>query len=424
MRNNRRYDLSDRLIHIFRDLDLSHDDAPQTPQWWGYGSRDDDDKLSAHFLQRHAIRQGRLWATWSFRTTGRTIYGPRPAVCFTEMPIAAFIETALARNLRGEAISPFAIVLPKRALFQIGARPVIYGLTGTPPPAKVEVDGARMLPDGVLPRHEQYRYAAFDGHQGRPDWSHEREWRWPLQGRAWRDPDGLPPAHSDDLPGLDLDHPDMAGLGVIVANQEQARWVVGDILTKVDRGDIAADHYEFVLAYETISDWRELRDYEKMQRKVAEYAIDLAPFFAMSEKRARARIAKLDAWFVKAHKKASRKHCGGDLPCGKCWLWIGGNQHPLVRALVAMGRITVSTDGFYLIEVSSGSGDSSTERQVDAIERVARKLRRRLGLSATSYRVVSGDDPEGVRYFGDTLDDDFIYNSSGVGTGSLDSSVF
>ena len=44
-----------------------------------------------------AIRNGRLWATWSYRNNAGTIYGSSPAVCFTEMPIAAFLESGELR---------------------------------------------------------------------------------------------------------------------------------------------------------------------------------------------------------------------------------------------------------------------------------------------------------------------------------------
>jgi hypothetical protein len=49
-----------------------------------------------------------------------------------------------------------------------------------------------------LPASEQYRYVAYNPAHGGLDWSHEREWRWPLEGEPWED-DGSPPGEADEL---------------------------------------------------------------------------------------------------------------------------------------------------------------------------------------------------------------------------------
>jgi hypothetical protein len=59
--NNDRYDLSNRLIHFFRRVDISGDDAPPWPQHLNYASIDEGEELlEPLFLLRHAIRGGRL----------------------------------------------------------------------------------------------------------------------------------------------------------------------------------------------------------------------------------------------------------------------------------------------------------------------------------------------------------------------------
>src|SRR5258706_51606 len=148
---NARYDLSDRLIHFFRSVDPNHPDTPVLPDHWSFSSLENFDvPLSPFFLMRNAVRQARIWATWSVRSGRRTIYGPDPAVCFTEMPIAAFVEAGIARAKRGEAMSPYGLVFEKATVFEHGARPVIYGLS-----AGVTVttssDGARMIDCVELP---------------------------------------------------------------------------------------------------------------------------------------------------------------------------------------------------------------------------------------------------------------------------------
>jgi hypothetical protein len=124
-RNTRRFDLSDRLIHFFRALDLDYGPGFTTPETWGPGDLAEDTKFSPFFLLRNAVRCERLWATWSVRNGRRTIYGPDPAVCFTDMPLAAFIEAGETRSARGEAMSAYGLLLPKTAIHGLGARSVI-----------------------------------------------------------------------------------------------------------------------------------------------------------------------------------------------------------------------------------------------------------------------------------------------------------
>lgn len=219
--NNRRYDLSNSLIHFFRDIDQDASDAPAAPEDWGHSSVVEDCDLPAAFLQRHAIRQGRLWATWSVRSGKRTIYGPRPAVCFTEMPIPAFIEASRIRASKGEKMSSYALVLPKVAVFRDGGRPVIYGLSQNAWPKTNGGRDMRLFAEETLPSKEQYRYVSFDPTKGSLDWSHEREWRWPLEAYT-SNGDGSPPGSSEEIPGFDLDQKSMWGLGVIVGSNLEA----------------------------------------------------------------------------------------------------------------------------------------------------------------------------------------------------------
>ena len=90
MLNNKRFDLSDWLIHFFRHVDLDGASSVPMPEHMGFENLYESSKLSPFFLLRCALRQGKLWATWSLRNGNRTIYGNDPAACFTEMPIAAF----------------------------------------------------------------------------------------------------------------------------------------------------------------------------------------------------------------------------------------------------------------------------------------------------------------------------------------------
>lgn len=127
--NNIRFDLSDYLIHFFRDIDLNSSNGIVFPEHMGWQNLYEDVYFPAIFMLRAALRNGRLWATWSIRGDKRTIYGYDPAICFTEMPIAAFLEAGHKRWSSGQAMSPYALIFPRKELFYLGARPVISGLS-------------------------------------------------------------------------------------------------------------------------------------------------------------------------------------------------------------------------------------------------------------------------------------------------------
>lgn len=409
MQNNDRYDLSERLIHFFRTVDRESSDAPVWPEDLGYGSIDEEPILQPNFLLRHAIRMGRLFATWSVRNGRRTIHGLRPAVCFTDMPIPAFIEAGRQRAALGQAMSPYGLVFPKPAAFRLGTRPVIYSLTQEAHAHGGENDTPRVFDEAALPLQEQYRYVAYDPSLGWLDWSHEREWRWRSPADAWTDEDGGPPMHSDDLPGLNLDDDRLKGLGVIVATALEARLVVHDILTKVDRNDIAEDHYAFVLAHETIDDWVDLRERGTLDGAIQSHLIDMTGFFEVDEKQAIALETELDATIAEILSAAPAPEVSD---VGGCWLWLLDNQHLVTRALLSLDRVRVNRSGKYLIRMDEFATLGHNLAQREAMTReLAIRLRAARGLRASYFLVLGIADADAVPSFnGDNLDDQYFYN--------------
>ena len=410
--NNARYDLSDRLIHFFRAVDPSHADTPLLPEHWSFASIETwDDPLSPFFLMRNAVRQGRLWATWSFRGDRRTIYGPDPAVCYTDMPIAAFVEAGLARAARGEAMSPYGLIFPKRAMFAEGARPVIYALSDDVSVSS-RSDGARLIAAHQLPLAEQFRYVTYDPAAPRPiDWTHEREWRWPLRDAPSPNPEreGLPP-DIEDLHGLELDKPALAGMGAIVKTSRQAEQLVYDILTKIDRGDIEETQYDFVLALADVSNIADLRDRAALEAAIDAGRIDLSSFFQV--RKSRALTAKAEVVQIVREVEADAKPPEyGEF--GGCWLWITDTTHEVTRALLRAGEITVTRVGKYLLDLHEFSDERSVWQRQQMTLEVARRLRQRFGLAATYLSVTGKDDPDAVPFYnGDELDNEKFYNYS------------
>ncbi len=129
------------------------------------------------------LHDGIIRSGWSYRNGKPTIYGPKSAVCFTEMPLYALIEYSKNRN-DNHYVEPYGIAFLRAELFKAGARPVIYGLSGkhvesisSDPNYKI---GLRTLSTSCgLGLKEMYRYVYTNiNSQKRIDWTHEREWRW------------------------------------------------------------------------------------------------------------------------------------------------------------------------------------------------------------------------------------------------------
>ncbi|EIZ4724647.1 cytoplasmic protein, partial [Salmonella enterica subsp. enterica serovar Heidelberg] len=128
MKNNIRFDLSDYLIHFFRDVNLETGSHIYLPEHCGFNNQHHACFIDAKYLLRLSLRSHKIFSSWSYRNGQRTVYGDSPVVCFTDMPIAAYLETGVRRIERNEKIGLYAIVLPKEQMFNYGARPVIYGL--------------------------------------------------------------------------------------------------------------------------------------------------------------------------------------------------------------------------------------------------------------------------------------------------------
>lgn len=115
----------------------------------------------------------------SFRKGRTTIYGGRPAVCATEMPLHAFATYARERAKAGN-VSAYGISFLKSEFYAAGGRPAIYGLSTDDIKYIRNDTTSRIIHEAILPVREQFRFIAHNpGGANRPiDWSHEREWRW------------------------------------------------------------------------------------------------------------------------------------------------------------------------------------------------------------------------------------------------------
>lgn len=410
MRNTQRFDLSDWLIHFFRTLDIETANIPAIPDHWGFANEVEDTKLSPFFLLRNAVRRNKLWATWSMRGNKRTIYGSSPAVCFTEMPLAAFIESGNSRANRGEAMSAYGLMFRKEALFEEGARPVIYGLSVNAVMPNGENRGVRIIPHGTLPALEQYRYVAYNPNFKKYpiDWTHEREWRFPYRGELPDYEEMWLPTDQDSIPSLEFSKPNLSGMGAVVKTQVQAEKLIYDILTKIDCGELGQAHYAHVLCLENLPDTQKLRDPIEVNEAINANLLKLNPYFSMSKEESQL----LDTQFARMVEAIENEAPEPELgEFGGCWLWLLENTHPLVRALVRAGRVLVSSDGRYLAQLQEFSDSRSLRQREDMTRKLADRLLAEFGIESGYFSVLGHDNLDGVPFYCDVGNDNrFFYN--------------
>lgn len=175
-----RYDQTNWLIHFVSDRDGEQSNCVTDESHYNYYTNDKlEHDASAFAILKRIIQLGGLIPGYSFRSGKTTIYGGKPAICVTEMPIYSFAKYVQKRN-NSERASGYGIALLKKEFFLAGGRPVIYGLSAINSYGyEINDPDIRILDSSVLTKQEQYRYVAYNLSENKwIDWSHEREWRW------------------------------------------------------------------------------------------------------------------------------------------------------------------------------------------------------------------------------------------------------
>ncbi|CAH0245244.1 hypothetical protein SRABI70_02824 [Pseudomonas sp. Bi70] len=401
MLNNIRFDLSDYLIHFFRDVDQSSSESILFPEHARFNNINESEVLDSLFLMRCALRHHKILATWSYRNERPTIYGPFPAICFTDMPLAAFVQSSKERLARGENVGRYAFMIPKPAMFGLGARPVIYGLSQDLRENRSSRP-LRIIETDLLPLAEQYRYVAYHiGNDRTIDWTHEREWRWSYRGHRSHfdsEDDNYLVDTLEEMPGLDFGLAEITGIGVLVQDHEDVAKIIHDILTMVDAGRIDNSTFRFVIPLCAIEHHVDIQDPNRVSDFINEHSIDLAPYFSISEERANEINAEVDAIVKTILASEDLQGSDRDDGYGKSWVWIPDNASELVRALLLANRITVSIEGRYLLDIADFESFRDGFEEYFC-KRVARGLAAEFGVNATYFTVRGSESCEGIPFY-------------------------
>lgn len=230
--NNRRHDHTSWLTHFVRGRNPDQDFPGATEEEYLYYAGEElEPDAEAFDVLKAIIRLGGIKPGHSFRGDRTTIYGGKPAVCATEMPLYALAKYAQSRVKQGN-VSAYGIAFLKSEFYASGGRPAIYGLSTDDVTYVVNTDKSRILAESVLPRSEQYRYVAYNPAlpTRRLDWSHEREWRW-IPRDEWKDQiwakerDGLGPTPALPVFKGQIDGRHFTKVCVIVWSNDEANEV-------------------------------------------------------------------------------------------------------------------------------------------------------------------------------------------------------
>lgn len=419
MKNNIRFDLSDYLIHFFRDVDQSSKNYILFPEHAGFNNLNHSSKLDALFLMRCAIRHQKLCASWSYRGGVNTIYGKSPAICFTDMPLAAFLQTSKERISRGENIGRYALMLPKIAMFSSGTRPVIYSLSSECINFLPSSGKERIISPDLLPLNEQYRCVTYNPNAIRPiDWTHEREWRWPYKRDITDFNISLEKyGCTDDLetyPGLKFSEINTSGAGILVHDESDFRKVIYDVLTLVDRKLINENFFKFIIQTNKLTSHLDLIDPKDLSKLINDNIIDLSIYFNVDRINAKKLCKEIKIIFSKEIKDFNQLSDSFPRENGKSWVWILDNQTKITRELISEDMISVNKEGRYLIEVE-GIESMPLRKQEKICKNIAHTLSEKYSQKFIYFSVQGTNNYDEVPFYTDFFDEDHeFYNPTKI----------
>lgn len=385
-----RHDHTKWLVHFVRDRNPEQDFPGEEEDEAGlYISGELALDASAFEVLSTIVRLGGITPGYSFRSGKTTIYGGKPAVCATEMPLYSFAKYAQSRK-DSSKVSAYGVAFLKAEFFKAGGRPAIYGLSSDTPSYKINKSTARIFDDATLPQQEQYRYVAFnpiDSTSHWIDWSHEREWRWVAQNderhEIWQqDYNGI----YDSTPGLpifkgSLDGGPFTRVCLIVWTHDEAEqmrelltgfYLAGsnNYSTPFDKALLARS--KIIVLQDVVDAVESGKDLNAQTIEGLEEAHLLQPLaIHFPSKNEKAIVEKAMANALAVAKKAAAsyiaKHPKDLGPCGFAHAVTYEVTSPLVQYLLATGNASGPFDGAVWINIQ---GDWPARQSIDYQEHI------------------------------------------------------
>lgn len=318
----------------------------------GYGLEPDAYPFS---VLKKILHDGYIKTGWSFRGGNPTIYGPKAAVCFTEMPLYGLIDYAKTRN-NENLTEQYGIAFLKDELFAAGARSVIYGLSVTHKEALEEDPnygiGLRNLASECgIGLKEMYRYVYTRlGAYRNIDWTHEREWRWADLKEDF------------DFPGIPVfaenDKINFSKIIVLVKTKEESEHIIENLKNLYHSG--STNHglkYNLNLISNTFV--LPLDELNKITKDISLIKLDDLPLHSIPKikhiavkketlEKVKAAIEKASEISYQKSKEHFDKYGDKDV-CGHCNVITWYSNTEITQAMVDLKVASSYSDGYYYI---------------------------------------------------------------------------
>lgn len=321
-----------------------------------------EDATAFDILQK-IIHDGFIRSGWSMRDLMPTVYGPYSAVCFTEMPLYGLIEYARFRGKLSGYVGNYGIAFLRKELFDAGARQVIYGLSTDYKEAEDATDsyfgrGMRCLSDKCgIGLEEQYRYVSTNLGKGkRIDWTHEREWRWPLKGSDFG-VNGMPFLLAKEW-GYQFSQ-----IVIIVSNDDEQREILDQLKNMYDSGgrncgigyNMSLLPAVRVLSLETLAKSKLKTDFVRIE-DVPTLQAEVKTRIPVSEKTRRLvdaamkEVSKVHDDAIDNYMKQNPDYKTPQFNWGSAYVYTWGNTE-VTQALLDAGIASTYADGNYMFKV-------------------------------------------------------------------------
>ena len=96
---------------------------------------------------------------------------------------------------------------------------------------------------------------------------------------------------------------------------------------------------------------------------------------------------------------------------GGCWLWLADSRHPLVRALLKKGRITITGSGKYFANFPQISPLRPLHQRQSMIEEISSKVAQRYDVGATYMSIPGSKYADDIPFYcGSISERGLVYN--------------
>lgn len=380
---------SNRVVHYFRDVDLTSGSRPDfIPESFALNCWAED-CWPGGFLLRVAIRFHHIWATFGVRNGHATIQGRHPAVCFSGFSVSDLVVVRDGLAAASGAVTQYAITFPTRSAEQAGATKVVQG-------ENLRAMLQASHPSEPVTQEEiwrnQYRY--LDGQLDIfGNQTAELEWRWPYTRNYRRAIEKIErEGHlGDKLPGLDLTQKKWSGIGVVVATEADALRLQYDILCLIDQQFVSVDHFDHLLVCERLPAELDGLTAAEQEASMRAACFDFKSCMTVSDEAAAVAVAdfteRVSALEASCLKKETQER-------GGCWVYFEDNAHPYVRALLKGGRVVVNKSGRYLGMLNElGRGRDLRERQM-IVKTLCNQLEQEHGVACSYFSVRDSWQPD------------------------------